>query len=62
MSADNRVTITARGMREVDVRVADGTVRALSEREFSDRTREAVTALIGDHMSKIDELKRRYYP
>ena len=60
-SHDGRVAVTARGMQEVTVRVADGTVRALTEHQFADRTREAATALAQDHLGKIRELKLHIY-
>lgn len=43
---------------EQDVR---GTVRALSEVEFSARVAEAVRALADDHQVKIRELKDRFF-
>ena len=39
----------------------DGTVQALSEREFSNRTGAAARALIQDHQAKVNELLRRFY-
>lgn len=61
-SADGRVTITARGLRDARVSITPGTLRALGEREFSDDVRQAAAAIIQDHLRQIAELKRRYYP
>jgi hypothetical protein len=60
-SADGRVTVQVRGLREVTVRVADGTVQALDESEFAERVTEAAADLLRDQSAKIDELKQRYY-
>jgi hypothetical protein len=61
-SADGRVTVTIKGVvHEVTVRIADGTIRALNQREFADRVHEAVAALAEDHLEKIRELKLRFY-
>jgi hypothetical protein len=60
-STDGRVVITAVGMREIEVRIAPGTVRQLAEDQFSARTAEAVAALIQDHLSRVRELKMRFY-
>jgi hypothetical protein len=58
-SADGRVTVSAVGMRNFKVRIAAGTVRELSEREFVQRVREAATAFLDDYMAQIHELKAR---
>ncbi|MFL6126064.1 hypothetical protein [Actinophytocola sp.] len=60
-STDARIVITAVGMREIEVRIAPGTVRKLTEDQFSARTAEAVTALIQDHLSQVRALKTRFY-
>jgi hypothetical protein len=60
-SGDGRITMTASGMREVTVKVAAGTIDELDENEFSDATREAVAALIADHLAQVEELKDLCY-
>lgn len=60
-SSDGRVTISATDMHEITVRIAAGTVRALSEREFVSDTGEAVAALLADRRAKVRELKLRYF-
>ncbi|SDC42409.1 hypothetical protein [Actinokineospora iranica] len=60
-SRDGRVTISAVGMQNVEVRIVPGTVRELDEHEFSGRVSEAVHALADDYQTKIRELKIRYF-
>jgi hypothetical protein len=61
VSNDGRITITAVDMRDITVRITDGTLRVRTEQEFVAGTREAVAALIKDHMSKVHELKMKYF-
>lgn len=42
-SADGRVTISSVGLHVFTVRITPGTLRALSSRDFAERTREAVS-------------------
>lgn len=60
-SPDGRVRIRSRGMQSVEVTIADGTVREVSEAEFVGAVRHAVTMLIDDHMTQILELKQRFF-
>ncbi len=60
-SDDGRVRIRSRGMQSVEVIVAAGTVREVSEVDFVGDVRQAVTMLIDDHMTQILELKRRIF-
>jgi hypothetical protein len=60
-SGDGRVTISAVGMQDPQVRITAGTLRELSEDQFVARTKEAVTALAEDYQAKIRELKVRFF-
>jgi hypothetical protein len=60
-SADGRVRIVTQGMVRWSVKIADGTLRALTEQEFTDRVRETGAHLIADQMAKIRALKDRCY-
>ncbi|WP_051367212.1 hypothetical protein [Hamadaea tsunoensis] len=60
-SNDGRVTVTGRAMQDVEVRIAAGTVRELTEWQFAERVHEAVVVLAKNHMDQIEELKKRYY-
>ncbi|HEY9474547.1 MAG TPA: hypothetical protein VIS06_11950 [Mycobacteriales bacterium] len=60
-SADGRVYVATQGMRNWTVRIADGTLRALTEEEFAVRVREAAGELIRDQLGKIRELKQQFY-
>ncbi|HEY9474043.1 MAG TPA: hypothetical protein VIS06_09355 [Mycobacteriales bacterium] len=44
-------------MRDWTVRIADGTLRALTEEEFGVRVREAAAELIRDQPDRVRELK-----
>jgi hypothetical protein len=59
-SSDGRVTISAVDMHEITVGIPRGTLRALTEVQFAAATREAVVALLADHMSKVNELKVKF--
>lgn len=61
ISADGLVRIQVCGMREWTVRIANGTIRRLTEEQFTVRVQEAATALIRDQFAKIRFLKDRYY-
>jgi hypothetical protein len=60
-SADGRLTISAVGMQNVQVRIAKGTLRELSEHQFVACAKEAINALADDHMTKIRALKLRFF-
>lgn len=60
-SRDGRVQLAVRGMRTWTVRIADGSLRALSEDEFTASVGEAAGALIRDQFDKIRQLKLRVY-
>ncbi|GIG91435.1 hypothetical protein [Plantactinospora endophytica] len=60
-SSDGRIHLAVRGMRIWTVRVADGTVRSLTEEEFAARVSEAAGELIRDQFAKIRVLKHRVY-
>ena len=59
--ADGRVAVAVRGMRDWQVTIANGTLRALNEDEFAARVNEAAGKLINDQQMKVWELKQRYY-
>jgi hypothetical protein len=48
-------------MRDWRVRIAEGTLRRLTEDEFVLRAREASDAMIRDQLTKISQLKQRIY-
>ncbi|MFI6170778.1 hypothetical protein ACIBCN_28615 [Nocardia sp. NPDC051052] len=60
-SSDQRITISTIGMRNFSVRIESGTVRELTESQFSRSAAEAATLLIQDYQAKVQELKQRYY-
>ncbi|WP_020499007.1 hypothetical protein [Sciscionella marina] len=60
-SGDERISISAVGMQNFSVRVKPGTVREISEDEFSAGAAEAATRLVQDYQDKVDELKKRYF-
>jgi hypothetical protein len=60
MSANGRVTIVAIGLREFAARIAPGTVRELSEQEFTASVRDAAAAFVASHLAGLRELQRRY--
>jgi hypothetical protein len=60
-SADGRIQLAVRGMTEWTVRIADGSLRTLTEDEFCARVGEAAAELISDQFAKIRELKNQIY-
>jgi hypothetical protein len=60
-SADSRITVSVRGMREWSIRVKDGTVREIDERAFAAAAGEAAADLIRDQFAQIALLKNRVY-
>jgi hypothetical protein len=60
-SSDGWVCIAVRGMRKWEVRIADGTLDALTEDEFADTIREAAADLIHDQQDKVRELTAEIY-
>jgi hypothetical protein len=60
-SRDRRVRLAVRGMETWTVRIAAGTVRALTEEEFAARVSEAAHDLIADQKTKIWQMKQRHY-
>ncbi|MDQ3577851.1 MAG: hypothetical protein M3443_09680 [Actinomycetota bacterium] len=60
-SGDGRITVSAVGMQNVEVRIATGTLRALSEQDFVARVKEAVNAFLEDYLTKIRGLKVRFF-
>lgn len=59
-SADGRVTVSAVGLRDFAVRIVPGTLRELTEQQFRSCVREATTAFLADHMTRIQLLKIRH--
>lgn len=55
------IRITAVGMENFSVRISPGTVREISEDQFSVDAAEAATGLIRDFQRQVEELKKRYY-
>jgi hypothetical protein len=60
-SSDGRIRFAAVGMQEITAGIEPGTLRELSEEQFTDRTKEAVTELIQDYLGKVRELKLQFY-
>jgi hypothetical protein len=60
-SSDERVTISAVGMENFSVQIKPGTVREISEDQFTADAMEAATKLIREFQEKVDELKERYF-
>jgi hypothetical protein len=60
-SGDERIRISALGMENFSVHVKPGTVREISDDQFSASASEAATKLVQDFQVKVDELKKRYY-
>jgi hypothetical protein len=60
-SADGRIRVQVRGMRDWQVTIASGTVRALTEHEFAARVAEVGQALLDDLRTKIRQLKRQAF-
>jgi hypothetical protein len=60
-SADGRIQVEARGMREWTVRIQPGTLRTLDETEFVAAVREAAAALIADQREQIRDIAVRTY-
>jgi hypothetical protein len=60
-SADNRITVSVRGMREWNIRVKDGTAREIDEHAFAAAVGEAAAELIRDQFAQIALLKNRVY-
>jgi hypothetical protein len=60
-SADGRVGVVVQGMTTWTVRIADGTLRSLGEREFGEQVRQAGAELLRDQVAKIEVLKAQIY-
>ncbi len=60
-SADGRVRVRVRGMRDWDVRLQPGTLRTLTEPECADRVREPAHDLIQDQFRKLSRLRQEVY-
>lgn len=60
-SRDGRIRVTARGLRSWQVRIAEGGLRQLTERQFSAGLAEAAGALIRQQTAGIHDLKNRIY-
>jgi hypothetical protein len=60
-SPDRRIVLVARGMHEIRVHIAPGTIRALDEYQFAEHTRQAFAALLHERLTQIRELKQRFY-
>ncbi|MGA5305434.1 hypothetical protein ACPCHT_36430 [Nucisporomicrobium flavum] len=60
-SPDGRIAVKAVGMRQWEVHISPGTVRALSEHEFAEAAAQAAGELINDQFAKIAELSNKYY-
>ncbi|MGI5215514.1 hypothetical protein [Plantactinospora sp. CA-290183] len=59
--SDGTIQVSVRGMQVWTVRIADGTVRRLTEQEFAARVQEAAGQLIRDQFRKIGLLKAKIY-
>lgn len=60
-SADQRITVSTAGMKEFNVNLKPGTLREVSEAEFSDSIGRASAEMISDFQRKVSDLKIRYY-
>lgn len=60
-STDGRVCVAVQGMTTWTVRIADGTLRSLCEREFGEQVRQAGAELLRDQVAKIQALKAQIY-
>jgi predicted RNA-binding protein len=60
-SSDGRISFAAVGMQEITATIQPGTLRELTEEQFTDRAKEAVAALIRDYLGKVRELKLQFY-
>ncbi|MFG1926880.1 hypothetical protein [Cryptosporangium sp. NPDC048952] len=60
-SADGRIAVETRGMREWTVRIRPDTLRTLSEAEFVAAVREAAAELIADQRDQIRDIAVRTY-
>ena len=60
-SADGRIAVSVRGMRDWDIRIRDGTLRALDEHAFLAAAGEAAGELIRDQFARIARLKGTVY-
>jgi hypothetical protein len=60
-SPDGRIAVKAVGMRQWEVHISPGTVRALSEHEFAEAAAQAAGELINDQFAKIAALSNKYY-
>ncbi|GAA2471298.1 hypothetical protein [Winogradskya humida] len=60
-SPDGRIAVKAVGMRQWQVDIAPGTVRALDERQFTAAVAQAATELVQDQFAKIAALSNKYY-
>jgi hypothetical protein len=60
-SADGRVEVQTRGMREWTVRIQPGTLRALTETQFAVGVGEAAAGLIADQRERLRDIAVRTY-
>ena len=60
-SSDGRISLSTVGMQDFTAKVRRGTVRELSEGEFTARVAEVAPQLIRQYQAKVLELKGRYY-
>lgn len=56
-----RTRFSAVGMRDATVQIVPGTVRELTEDQFTVRTKEAVTILLQNYLAKVRDLRIRFY-
>ena len=60
-SADGRIAASVRGMRDWDIRIQDGTLRALDEHAFLTAAGVVAGELIRDQFTQIARLKNTVY-
>jgi hypothetical protein len=60
-SDDERISVSVRGMRDWQVRIAPGTVRTLDEATFLAGARQAAIRLLSDQARQMIQLKVRVY-
>jgi hypothetical protein len=60
-SGDGRIRVQVRGMRDWQVAIAPGTLRALTAHEFAAGVAEAAQGLLDDQRRKIRELRRHVF-
>ena len=60
-SSDERITLSTVGMLDFSAKLCRGTVRELTEKEFTARVAEIAPQLIFRYQAQASQLKARYY-